>query len=521
MNPAWNRLLSELNSGSMSRRHFLATAVAMGFSVSAANRALADVPKRGGHLIMGIDSASSADTLNPITWMAAHIVVFGTQLYDTLVSVDEQMVAKPALVESWEPKPDLKEWVFKLRKNVTFHNGKSLTPADVIYSLNHHRGKDSKSSAKAVLSAVTEIKETAPNEITFTLETGNADFPYVLADWHLIIAPQESSFDGVGTGAFILESFEAGVRGRTRRNKNDWRQDRGYVDSVETIAINNPAARISALLSNSVHFINKIPVSAVAALEGSPNVQLLNGPALGFALMSMTVTAPPFDNLDLRLALKYGIDREAIIKTALRGYARVGNDQPVASIDRFFAKDIPQKKYDPDKARFYLKKSGYSGPVTFTVSEITFPGAVDAAQIFQQSASKAGIDFQINRVPSDGYYANIWKKVPFFSSYTIGRPTADSVLTTFFSSGSNSNDTGWKSPKLDQILISARAERDDTKRKQLYHDAQLLISDNGANIIPIFPDNIDAGSKAVRGYTPSPLGQVRGYRGAEDIWLAT
>ncbi len=521
MNQDWKRLLSAMNSGSLGRREFLAAATGMGFSASSASRVFADVPKRGGHLIMGIDSASTADSLNPATWTAAHIMVFGTQLYDTLVMVDDQMTVRPALAESWEPKPGVKEWVFKLRKGVTFHNGKTVTPADVIYSLNHHRGKDSKSVAKASLLTVTDIKETAAHEITMTLDGGNADLPYLLAGWHLCIAPEGSSFDGVGTGPFMLESFEAGVRGRSKRNKNDWRQDRGYVDSVETLAINDPIARVSALLSNSVHLINKIPVGAVASLERSPNVQLLSGPGLAFTIMSMTATAPPFDNLDLRLALKYGIDREAIIKTALRGYGRMGNDQPVPSTDLFYAKDVPQKKYDPDKARFHLRKSGYTGPVTFSVADITFPGAIDAAQIFQQSASKSGIDFQINRVPSDGYYANVWKKVPFFASYSVGRPTADILLTTYFSSDSNFNSTGWKSPKLDQILVVARAELDDTKRRQLYHDAQLLVSDEGATIIPNFTDNIDGGSKTVRGYTPSPLGQIRGYRAAEDVWLVT
>src|SRR5206468_2742885 len=97
---------------------------------------------------------------------------------------------------------------------------------------------------------------TDKNEVTFKLKAPNADLPFVFQDVRLVILPEGGKVDaGVGTGAFVLESFEPGIRTRVKRNTNDWRKDRGWVDSIETVAINDSTARISALLSGSAHVI--------------------------------------------------------------------------------------------------------------------------------------------------------------------------------------------------------------------------------------------------------------------------
>src|SRR6185437_2411714 len=110
-----------------------------------------------------INQVSTSDSLDPATWNAEFQYVTGLQLYDNLTVVDEHMNVQPSLAESWEAKPGAREWVFKLRKGVSFHNGKTLTPADVIYSLNHHRGPNTKSIARTVLGTVNDIKQTGPN----------------------------------------------------------------------------------------------------------------------------------------------------------------------------------------------------------------------------------------------------------------------------------------------------------------------------------------------------------------------
>jgi peptide/nickel transport system substrate-binding protein len=236
--------------------------------------------------------------------------------------------------------------------------------------------------------------------------------------------------------------------------------------------------------------------------------------------MDPMTNAPPYNNLDLRLALAYAADREAILKTIFRGYGKLGNDQPVPHYMPEYAADIPQRTYDPDKAKFHLKKSGYTGPITFTVSDAASFGAVESAQVFQAGAAKAGVNFQIDRVPNDGYYAKYWKKVPFSACTWGGRSTANIVLNVEFASNSAMNGSFWKNEKFDQLLISSRAETNAQRRMQMYHDMQQLVHDDVGALVLVFNSNIDAGSKKVHGFVPSPVQQLSNYRAAEQIWLS-
>ncbi|MER9896425.1 ABC transporter substrate-binding protein [Mesorhizobium sp. M0119] len=184
----------------------------------------------------------------------------------------------------------------------------------------------------------------------------------------------------------------------------------------------------------------------------------------------MLVDTPPFDNPDLRLALKYAVDRELILKNIAAGYGEIGNDQPINSIYPFFSDDIPKHTYDVEKAKSYYKKSGHSGPIVLHTSEI-FPGAVDMAVIFQQSAAKAGITIELKREPIDGYWANVWLKAPFCTSHWGSLETEDHVLSLPFASDGAWNDSHWRRPEFDKLVAQARAELDPKLRKSFYREA--------------------------------------------------
>src|SRR5262249_45113297 len=157
--------------------------------------------------------------------------------------------------------------------------------------------------------------------------------------------------------------------------------------------------------------------------------------------------------LDLRLALKYAIDREEMVKRVLLGYGKVANDQPIPSSDPNYA-DIPQRKYDPDRAKFHWNKSGFNGSIELQVSDGAYAGAVSGAEVFQANAQKAGVKLTVNRVPADGYWKNVWMKAPFCASYWSGRPTADLVFQATYTTTSPWNETSWKRPQFDQLLIA-------------------------------------------------------------------
>lgn len=474
--------------------------------------------KKGGHLKLGIDSAGATDSLDPATYTAWYMQIVGFQWGNCLVELDEKVQPIPELAESWEPSDDATRWVFKLRKGVTFHNGKDLTAADVVASINHHRGEGSKSGATGYLTVIKDVRATGSHEVTFDLASPYADLPYVLADYHLLIAPEGVDWNKpVGTGGYMIESFEPGVRTLAKRNPNYWKEGRAWADSVETLALNDLTARTSALQTGSVHFINRLDPKTVSLVERAPGMQVYNMPSAGHYCFPMRADTDPFTNNDLRLALKYGIDRDDIVKKILRGYGQAGNDHPVPSFDPFHAADIPQRAYDPDKAKFHFQKAGVSGPVRLSVSDAAFTGAVDAATLYKEHLAKAGITLDLVREPADGYWSNVWMVKPFVASYWGGRPTADLMLSVAYKSDAAWNESFWKRPQFDQLLLQARGELDTAKRKQMYHDLQMMIHEDGAVVLPMFNNMLFGARKEVTGLVQTPV--LAGLRCGEQLYF--
>ncbi|MBL1376321.1 ABC transporter substrate-binding protein [Zobellella iuensis] len=476
-------------------------------------------PQRGGHLILGIDNASSSDRIDPAFYFEQYMYHIGRQLFNTLTELDDDGSLKPGLAVEWTPRQQGAQWLFTLRDGVTFHNGKTLAAADVVYSLNHHRKEDSQSAVRGYMSQVTGIEAVDNKQVVITLHSPNVDFPFLLAEVNFAITAAGEDFDkGIGTGPYVLERFEPGVRTLTSRNKDYWKSDRAFVDSVETLAFNDSAARVAALLSGAVHFINRVPHGVVSRLETARSVQVHRNPG------SFQVTFPgladrePFSNPDVRLALKYALDREQLLKSLVNGYGEVANDSPIFPTNRYFTRDLPQHAYDPDKALFHWKKSGHSKEIVLSAAEgASFDGAVSAAEIYRQSAIKAGIPFRVNRVPADGYWSEVWRNHAFCASGWSNRPTADAYLSMVNLSDAPWNESRWQSSALDQLIIAARSELDEERRRQIYHDIQLLYNQEGSTVVPLYIDSVSGSAANVQGHFNVP-GEVA-TRVVERLWL--
>lgn len=185
----------ELTHRQISRRSFMSAALATGLAVpvalSLANAALAATPSKGGLLRLGVGSGSTTDSLDPATYEGTINTVLAYTYANNLVEVDHNGNLGPELAESFESS-DATTWVFNLRQGVEFHNGKSLTPEDVIASINHHRGEGSTSAAAGLVSQIKDIRADG-NAVVFELSAANADFPYVMSDYHLLILPSEGA----------------------------------------------------------------------------------------------------------------------------------------------------------------------------------------------------------------------------------------------------------------------------------------------------------------------------------------
>lgn len=503
------------------RRQFLRGAAASGAGLGLSRLARA-APRRGGALKLGMGGGNTTDSLDPqllTDWVSLNQAFM---LMNRLVAINEKMQAAPELLEGWEARPGASEWVLQLRSGVTFHNGKTLDADDVVYSLNLHRGPNTRSAAKSNLADVTDVRKTGPAQVTITHRGANADLPYLLSDYHLLIVPDGFSdwARPIGTGPFVFGEYTPGVRSLFKRNPNYWKPDAAWVDSVEVIVINDIAARNNALISGQVHAINRIDFKTADLLKRNPALNIVRSAGGQFFTFLMDCTAAPFDDNHVRLAIKYAIDREKQLSTILRGYGAIGNDHPIARTDRFFAADLPQRAYDPERARFHLKKAGLSElRVQLLTSEAAFAAAPDAAALLQEQAAAAGVHLQIRRQPADSYWDKVWMKAPFCMGYWGGRPTADQMFSTAYKSDAKWNDTRWKNPRFDALLLQARALLDDAKRRELYAQMQRMVSDEGGAMIPLFADYIDAVSTRLQGVTPHPLFNFMGAQLAERVWL--
>ncbi len=480
-------------------------------------------PKKGGTLRLGMAGGSASDSLDPRTYADSIPIAYSLMFWNNLVEIDAKGNAVPELAESWESKPGAADWIFNIRKGISFGSGKTLDADDVIYSINLHRG-ETKSPAKGLLSAIKNIVKTSPNQIRIELSAGNADLPFVLSDYHLVIVPAGTTDFSKpdGTGAYTLAEWQPGVRVVSKRKPGTyWKPDRGNFDTVELRYIVDSGARMQALTTGQVDAINRLDPKTVGFLYKNPAIKVsrTRGAGRRFAFVAHTDT-DPFKNRDLMLALKYGIDRKKIVDNVHSGYASVGNDHTLGALNKYYDASQVQRAYDLDKARFHYKKSGHSGAIELQVSEGAFGGATDSAVIFQESAGKAGINIAIKRVSGDGYWSNIWLKVPFCAVYWGNQPTADQQFSTTFMSGAAWNDTRYANPVFDRILIAARVELDETKRKGLYAQAQAMLSEEAGMICFAVGDHLDGCSTRLQGLEPSGRFDMNDQRLAEKGWFA-
>ena len=486
-----------MKSGEIDRREFLHRVSTLGAagSLSAlfAQRAVfASTPKKGGRLRIGIADTSTTESLDPAKVLTAlDIQLTVGQLRNNLVEIDHDARAVPELAESWESSADAATWVFKLRKGVEFHNGKTMDGEDVLYSINMHRGEDSKSGARALLEQVSDARLDGKDTITFTLSGGNADFPYLLSAYQLQIVPagtKGAELDkGIGTGGYILERFEPGVRALTKRNPNYWKEGRAHFDEVETIGVNDNSSRTNALRTGQVDVINRCDLKTIHLLAETPGIEISETEGTLHYTVPMRTDTPPFDNNDVRLALKHAVNRELMLKQLLRGHGFLGNDHPISKANRYHAADLPQRQYDPDKAKFHLKKAGLTElSVQLHGADAAFAGSVDAGLLYQEAAVNANIDIEVVREPNDGYWDNVWMQKPWSFCSWQGRPTEDMMFSTGYAADAPWNDTYWKHDRFNELLLKARSELDDAKRREMYGEMQRIVRDEGGAVVLLF-----------------------------------
>jgi len=360
-------------------------------------------------------------------------------------------------------------------------------------------GPDSKSGGSGVVSGITSIKEDGKYGVVVELNEGNGDLPILLSDYHLNICPSkgDGSIDwesGIGAGPYTLEEHEPGVRTLTKKFANYWNSGNdSYFDEVETLGINDPTARLAALSTGAVDAINNVPAKTASRLKSMVNVKTLISTGNKQCTMPMLCDVAPFDDQNVRNAMKHIINRQELLDKIFFGYGQLGNDNPVGPANYFRAStdELPQREYDPEQAKYYLKQAGLSSlSVKFHAADTGFSGAVDAGALMRESAKAAGIDIEVVREPNDGYWSNVWMVKPWSACYWSGRPTEDWIFSQIYYSKADWNDTHWNNSSFDKLLVEARSETDEAKRRDKYVEMQRIVHNDGGLALPVFLSEI-------------------------------
>ena len=507
--------------GLINRREFLAAMGALGVTAATAGSlltsagALASTPTRGGSVVFASNLHGPDDTLDPLLGTSTIDYTRSNTSRNGLIQVWTDMSLHGELAEEWSVNSDATEYVFKIRQGVEFHDGSALTAEDVVWSMNRHIAEGSPSSIGSFFTNVTGWTAVDSHTVKLTLSSPDSDMPYKLTQPQAKIVKKDSPL--VGSGPYLIDEFQAGVKSTHSRNPNYWRDTGQHLDSIEITAITDPNARLNALLAGSVDMITAINPQSIEKIESTDGFSVLSVPAGLYGGICCLKNTAPGDNDDLVEGLRFIQDRERIVRKFLKGQGTVGNDHPInVSYGADHCHELPQRPYDPDKAKWHLNKSGYTTAELWVAPVIGF--IEDACLLMQANLKKIGFDLKLKKVPTDGYWGAVWMKEPLNVVAWNMRPTANAMMGIQFGPGGNWNDTFWNSDRMGELLKDSLAETDPVKRHEMHCEMQKLVSTQSGIIIPAHTNVLDAHNSKVQGFSNVPLGQFGGNGWAEHIW---
>jgi len=469
--------------------------------------------RKGGVMRVGVSGGGSADTLDPAKANSDADIQRSYVLYEALAQRDPDYKLEMVMAEEIEAGPKGASWTVRLRDGIEFHNGKTMTADDVLYTWKRILDPKFPNVAVGRLKTIDmkRTKKLDARTIRVHLVAPNVEWPENLGGSFTRIVPE--GFDPkspVGTGAFKFKSFKPGERSTFVKFENYWRSGQPYLDQLDYIDFADDTSKVNALVGGQVDAITSLPPSQIAAVKGNPKLKLLIGPTGNWQPFTMRVDAAPFNDVRVRQAFRLIVDRKQMIDQALGGQGDVANDM-YARFDRSAA-SLPQREQDVEQAKSLLKAAGRSDLTVELVTSPIFVGVVEAATVFAQQAKAAGVNVKVRKVDGGTFFGPQYLKWPFaqdfwLSNLFIPQATQCSLPT------SPLNETHWDDPTFTKLVADISAELDDAKRAQLTLEAQKILYDKGGYIVWSFSNTIDATSAKVGGLRPSKYGAALGNAG--------
>ena len=381
--------------------------------------------KSGGSLRVGATGGGAKDTIDAHLPTADPDIMRCWNLYEPLAVRPpsfgplEMMVAES--IEAEHGKTD--SWIVKVRPGIEFHNGKTVTADDVVFSLN--RILDAKNPKVGAASIgyvdIKGVKKISKSQVRIPLKFANAGFLDDIGQYFNAIVPV--GYDPakpVGTGAFMYESFTPGQQSVFKKFPNYWQHGKPYADQLTIIDFTDDTARVNALLGGQVDAIDNLPTGQIAQVQGSSSLKVLISHTGQWQPFTMRIDQPPFNDVRVRQAMRLIVNRPQMVEQVLSGQGRVANDM-YSPFDPAYDSALPQRAQDIAQAKSLLKSAGHAGLSVQLVTAPVFQGVVQAAQVFAQQASAAGVKVSLRKLDTGTFYGPNYLKWTFAQDFWATR----------------------------------------------------------------------------------------------------
>lgn len=460
-----------------------------------------------------INISADPDSLDP--WQSSatdteaifHNVFEGLCLYDTAGNII------PGLAESWDISEDGKTYTFHLRQDVTFHNGKKLTSADVLYSYNKLTGLGGEEALTGKFEMIKSLE--APDEYTFVahLSAPSAAFLSLAIVAVLPEGYEEQATKPVGTGPFRFAEYTPSQRIVLEKNEDYYDKGEGdapgrmaKVDRVEIYIMDDIAAVVSALRSGQLDIAAVINAEDAQVLESE--FDIYNSPQNMVQSLFLNLESEPFDDVRVRQAVSYAIDQDEIVSGVFGGYATrlPSNFSPVMAA--YYNSGL-EGTYDHnvEKAKELLKEAGYEDGFSMTITvPANYQKHIDTAQVITQQLAAVNIEAKIELIEWATWLEDVYKNAKYQTTIVglSGKLDPDSVLGRY-ESDYRSNFFHFADEEYDRLIEAARVELDDGKRAEEYKRCQEILTEQAAAVYLTDPNLIVACRKDLKGFTFYPV----------------
>jgi peptide/nickel transport system substrate-binding protein len=479
--------------------------------------------KRGGDLTVAVLGGSSSDTLDADAEVSTPDLIRVTALYNGLVTYNHGGTdVVYDLAEEMTPSADASSWTIRVRPGVTFHNGKTLGAEDVIYTIRRIANPKNPLNGYSVLSLVDLNNIEMLDARTLRLHTLRplATLPEQLfPSYNYGIVPV--GYDPkqpVGTGPFKFKSMVPAVQSVFERNENYWKSGLPYLDTLTIIdSFTDDTSAFNALEAGNVDVYCEADLTIVPEAEKVTGIKAIVSGTGQWIPFTMRVDQAPFNDVRVRQAMRLIVNRPELVDIAFEKFAAVGNDifgqhDPDYDTSLHREQDIPQ-------AKFLLKQAGQEGLTVQLVTSDIAGGTVNCAEVLAQQAKAAGVNIKLNDMPSADFFGPGYLHYTFAQDYWDYNPYLSQVAQATLPD-SPFNECHFDNPRYIQLYNEANSTLDESKRREICHEMQLIDFTEGGYIIPAYNKIVDLMSTRVNGFPAGAGGGIPlGNCSWETAWL--